>query len=530
MPTKQYVKKLNGYYVKDEDARNLIQENSEDISSLKITTGKSCNPIDYGADPTGQTDSASAINDCILANKGNTVILTPGTYLVNSSILLPFKEDEKVNINGNGAKIVTTATVESLFIGGADRENAGDVNNVGFKSYIKDLTIDCSDGTVTNAFYNMQGFKDWHIINCRTYRTTNAVLVGDSMNSPADILISDCIFYGNGSEYAGTGIIANATDNYVKGTRIYGFREGFRIVGATVVDTTHVLLRWKDQTQTNFDPYPIDGEEFAEYYPLTRFAIITGPLRVSNSYADSVHTAAEINTTAECIFTNFKYFNARTGVDMHVFDVANRDPKLTISDSTVQLKSGGSSVTGLRVTNANPTLNSYAQISVKNIIIIGITALTNPFDLLLEGYPQKVIDAKAMAAETWYIAGVIANWHTGAGDSADVVVDIDGWGYNFRLSDTAIQQYAANTSKATAYTIGTIVENNALLICVKTSTAASHNIGNKITHAIRPNFNIYPVKGDNVARSTRLLSDYTDSVPTLSKAIYEAIGISAVTQ
>lgn len=486
------------------------------------------NPIYYGADPTGVDDSTQAINDCIVANKGGAINLSTGTYLVSNSINLPFKNSEKVSINGNGAKIITTSTIDSLFVGGYDRSLTTDRNDVGFVSYIKDLNIDCSGGNVTNAFYNMQGFKDWHIINCSTYRTTNGVKIGDSNNSPSDILISDCILYGNGSEYAGTGILSNATDNYVQETRIYGFRTGINIASgsAIVVDNTHVLLRWHDQTQSNFDPYPIDGDDFATYYPQTIGVYANGGLRSNNLYIDSVCTSIKVNTTSEVTLNNLKIFNART-VEQHAIDSEVRDCKMIIDDSTFQFKSGnGKDVTGLRCIHTNATFSPSVQLSLGKIVIIGISNMTNSFDLLLAAYPNQFPNSISMTADTWYLAGVIGNWKTG--DSVNITLNVDGWSYNYRLSATAIQQYGANADNTTRYTVGTIVSGSNLLVCIKTNEAGGHVFNTSLMSGIRNNFNIAPIKNDAVQSSSRLLSAYTDSVPSLSNTVYEAIGIRAV--
>lgn len=503
---------------------------SDELVAEKIASNyDKHNVLNYGADPTGTNDSASAINACIQANKGGTISFAEGVYKVQSAINLPFADSEKVSIDGNGAKIITTATIDSLFIGGADRALTTDRNNVGFMSYIKDLKIDCSNGSVTNAFYNMQGFKDWHIINCTTYRTTNGVKIGDSNDSPSDILIDGCILYGNGSEYAGTGVISNATDNYIQETRIYGFRTGINVISgsALVCDNTHILLRWHDQTQTNFDPYPTDGADFATYYPQTIGVYANGSFRSNNLYLDSVYTSVKVNTTAEVILASIKVFNARN-VEQHAIDSQVRDCKLVITDGSFQFRDGnGSSVTGLRCINTNPTFNPPSQLSLANIVIIGISNLTNPFDLILSAYPNQFPNSVTMTANTWYLAGVIGNWKSG--DSVSVTLNVDGWNYQYRLSATAIQQFAGNNSNATRYTIGTIVENNNLLICIKSNEDGGHVFSTSLVNGTRNNFNIAPVLNDSVQQSSRLLSGYTASTPSLSNTVYESIGIIAVT-
>jgi len=62
------------------------------------------NVVDYGADPSGTTDSAGAINSAFLAAfnppYGNTVYFPPGNYLVESTITVAWDGTHGVNVLG----------------------------------------------------------------------------------------------------------------------------------------------------------------------------------------------------------------------------------------------------------------------------------------------------------------------------------------------------------------------------------------------------------------------------------------------
>lgn len=522
--------KLNGYDVKDAVARQQLAQRS-------ILGGDTTNPIYYGADPTGVEDSTSAINECIQTNKGGRVDFTPGIYKVTGSINLPFENDEKVSINGNGSKIIAYGTIESLFVGGYDRESEDDQNDVGFTSYIKDLIIDCSNASVTYGFKNLTGFKDWHLLNIRLYRALNGVLIGDIQRRSADIMLRNCMLYGKGSEYDGVGVISRSSDNNVIGCRIYGFRKGFQIKGYITIDDTQVLLRWENQTSTNFDPYPVNSAEFKTYYEQTNFASVEGPCRIVSSYADSVHKFLDISDTSESItLTKSFYYNARDYLNIAVVDVASKSPKLTITDCQFALRNGATtdpSVTLLRCLHENGVFDRFSQITISGIQVTRIDKLTGYGDIMLSGYPNKIMSNLSPTVDTWYVAGIIANW--GINKSVNLKLDASGWNYNIRIHENndgvlSFQQIGASET-ATRWTVGVVEIDSNLLVCIKSNEVATGvRFGIEVETSYDLVYSVPPINNGSVATSSRLLTDYTNQTPIKELAIKQALGIvSAVT-
>jgi hypothetical protein len=75
--------------------------------SYSMISGKSANVLDFGADPSGVSDSQSAIQAAI--NSGNTVYFPAGTYKVASVIAIP--TGMKLYANGDATILSTIASV-----------------------------------------------------------------------------------------------------------------------------------------------------------------------------------------------------------------------------------------------------------------------------------------------------------------------------------------------------------------------------------------------------------------------------------
>lgn len=488
---------------------NGVLEIIGDISSIQDTH----NPIHYGADPSGEADSIDAINACIQANKGGVVNFTPGTYYVSSSINLPFENSDKVSINGNGAVIKTDATMDSLIIAGADRPAGYTANNVGFPSYIDKLTLDGSAGNVTNGILNMKGYKDLKIFDCTIFRFVNGVKIGDTAGGPTDILISNCLIYGKGSEYDGVGVISNGTDNNVDMCRIYGFRKGFEINGFCNITKCHVLLRWAEQTGTNFDPYTPNTPEFDGYYEQTMFADVSNTCRIVMSYCDSMYKFLEINTTGLITVDSSFYYNSRT-VDEHLFEFNTKTPNITISNCLLNLKKNDDCQV---IVTRSGLFTNGSQINITNNLISGFDKMTNSFDIILSSVGEETHTAVSLDADTWYIVKAFPNFASGTIVSG--VLYINGYPYNLRLDASSITQFGG-TETDSDYTAGVFVENNTLFLCIKRGISA---VGTKFDffteHTFYKGWSINPVHNDRPSSSSRELSVYTASTPTTTRIL-----------
>ena len=508
------------------DDENIIALHDPDLIAERIAnyiTNDKTNPIYYGADPTGTNDSSTAINNCILANKGGTINFSQGTYKVNQVIELPYLQSEKVNINGNGAKLVNTVNLDRLIYVGSDKGENG-YNDVGYPSYIKDLNIDGSSASTTYAIDIMKGYKDLRVINCTLFRFTNGIRIGESTGSPADVLVEGCLIYGKGSEVNGTGIIVNCSDNNINSTRIYGFRKGFVINSFVTIKETQVLLRWTNQTSANFDPYARNGEEWNSIYPLTMYAEVNAGARFDNCYGDSTYKFIELKTNEPVISNGLFFYNARHNVDNRVIDITVTDPKFILDNSEFNI---GKNTEGV-VIKTSETLTNYTQMKLGNTTIQNISYLSDPSDLILSTQPQLITN-KTGAQNVWLLVKIIDN--NSSYNNIKGILTINGYDYHIRLAGGANQEITGITqslksSTATNYTIGTFQKDGNIYVCLKTS--ASGGTGNvkfdwKTTWCANVVYDVTPVKNNSVAQSSRTLSDYTNLEPSQTLGLYSTL-------
>ena len=500
----------------DENELVSLHDNTlvgEKISSYVINDTK--NPIYYGADPTGTTDSAQAINECIQANKGGTIDFSIGTYLVNSTINLPYKINEKVNINGNGATLKNTTNLTRLIYVGYDK-GVQTPNDVGYVSYIKDLNIDGSESETQYCIDIINGYKDLKLFNLRIFRFVNGVRIGETTGNPADVLMTNSLLYGKGSENEGVGIISNCTDNNIEMCRIYGFRKGFVINGGLLISRCQVLLRWAEQTTANFDPYTRNGVEWNLYYPLTMFAEVNAMCRIIESYCDSTYKILDIKTSNEIVFTNSLYFNSRENVDMRLFDFNTiAYPQITIKNNILYCSHN----TEGEVIHNTETFTIFSQIAIHDNILKRNLNLTNPADIILSSSTGKYIQSVTCTQNTWYIIGAIRN--NSAFNLINMNLSIGGYSYHIHCGSddnkniTDIYQYSKGEGNS-RWSIGTVKVGDIIYLCVKNNNEtglAKFYINS--TDSYSPIF-ITPIikTGSNLQQSSHLLSDYTNLTPT----------------
>lgn len=482
------------------------------------------NPIYYGADPTGVADSTDAINNCILANIGGTINFSQGVYNVTDSINLPFDNSDKVNINGNGAKIVASENITNLFYYGYDRSGNA-INDVGFPCYIKDLFINGENATITNVFYQVHGFKDLHIENVNVYRCTNALKMGDSSTGstvPCDTLVENCLFYGYGSEYDGVGVLAYNTDWNVNNTRIYGFRKGFLIKAYGSVYKTMVLLRWEEQTSANFDPYERNSETFNTYYEQTMFADVQSDCNIGYCSCDSMYKFLNIDTDRIIEFNGNDYFNARDNVNCEIFNIIQGSAKINISNCKFTFCKNNN-CDGIKYTNDG--LNNYGNVQITNTQYTNLSKITNICDPILANVPHGHNNIN-MSANTWYIIGCVAN--NRSNNIYHGTANIDGNIYDFKLNidnngNVGSITQLNKTTTATEWHLGGVkYKDKGLLLCVKKNTAANYqkpDLSIIKTH-YQPMFQTVPVNNNHWTDSSRLLSDYTADTPSTSIILY----------
>ena len=510
-------------------AQIIPDYNIDRLNEIEITTK---NPIYYGADPTGVTDSTQAINDCIQANKGGSVIFSGGTYLISSPIELPFDDDEKVDLIGNGSKIITSSTLETFVDVGFDRTNPSDENEAGFRPcLIENLTFDGQDGTVTYGILNRGGFKDLKVSKCTIFRVTTGVMIGetDVTAHPADVIVDNCMIFGKGSEYAGYGVHAWCSDNRVINSRIYGFRTCFYIQRLTYIINCHGLLRWAGQRISNFNPYPISSAEFDNYYTQTSFIQCAGTTVCTDCYGDSMYQLIDWRS-GKCEVTGTTYLNSRP-VGCAVINVTNSaeaaSPWLIFKNNIFEVPANGTNLTPEHYGFlSNTPINNGAVMSISNNFIGGIGRLSNPFDLITTDYQDGEIynrrNKRTWEANTWYIVATIANYHSANSNYLSGRFQFNGWEFPFRISQGGISaMYSGSTSSGR--TIGLVVDNSNKLafICAKSSSEFGNINPTFIFDTIlnddgKPIFKINPVLGTFPIGTSMKLSDYNYSDPTIT--------------
>lgn len=80
----------------------------------RMIDGSSINVLDYGADPTGVTDSSVAIQAALDSNADGKVIFPKGTYLSNNKLTL--SEFTYLDLKGSTLKFVVDGSVENLVL------------------------------------------------------------------------------------------------------------------------------------------------------------------------------------------------------------------------------------------------------------------------------------------------------------------------------------------------------------------------------------------------------------------------------
>lgn len=211
-------------------------------ASFSMINGIPVNVLDYGADPTGSTESTQALQDAVTAAvaAGNSVYMPAGTYLVTDTIYCPAKtmiigEHKSMSAINNGTKINFQPTslkslfstgptgsfkdgycFENLFIVGNSTSSTGnsfrafDLIKV-IKSTFRNMRVDgfrtafCVEATINNRFEFIQMANNYlhNIFYTGDYATTdvweqcyisNAPIGVQTDGANVGIRFNNCIF------------------------------------------------------------------------------------------------------------------------------------------------------------------------------------------------------------------------------------------------------------------------------------------------------------------------------------------------
>ena len=326
-----------GYFYKIRDLKNtdvidelnIIALSDPDLIAERLFNndiGDKTNPCYYGADPTGTIDSATAINNCINANKGKAIKFTPGKYLVNSSIDTPYYTDEQVNIDFAGSTLYTNASLDYVLgVGtlthGTDLPNREDFTYTGKSCYsiIENLVIDAPNSTI--GILTEQNYWYPRILNTSIFNTIIGIQLGRtaeprwSSDAAIDNVYIQCKDYKNTSTRC---IVINGHDNKITNSRFYNAHVGIQDnKGGNYFINNHIYL------YGHFRDKDVPTPEFVAAYPTTIAFLSNGANqnRFESVYFDSYNTAFKSNVSLYCgSFIQCFYGTGVEGYDGVAFD------------------------------------------------------------------------------------------------------------------------------------------------------------------------------------------------------------------
>jgi len=180
--------------------------------SYSMIQGAPFNVLDYGADPTGVSDSAAAIQAAITAasasvagSTGAVVYLPTGTYLIGTTITLPNRVGLQ-GANGRGTTIKPHPSFSSQYM-----FHASNGTSSMFASWIRDMFIDARGKNMTAVVYS-QAWQE----TCGMDR----VLIYFDGTTPIGFLYSDG--YGGAAllKLSDMEIFADSTAAFSKGIQV----------------------------------------------------------------------------------------------------------------------------------------------------------------------------------------------------------------------------------------------------------------------------------------------------------------------
>ncbi|WP_400250137.1 hypothetical protein [Methanomethylophilus alvi] len=344
------------------NAKTIAEAAQQNVTAIKATYFKQ-DPIYYGADPTGASDSTEAIQNCVNANNGRTVIFTNGVYKITAPIILPFSPNERTSIDFNGAIIRVNYAGIGFHVGGdntssptTSNQSAGNASPWGMRN-----------GTITSNNANsilikvVQNYQNGTISNMLFTSPGTVIQIGDTSIYSADIDILDCVFYNNVTTTKKAIIInsADCTIQHVRSlskhpTQIYA-------QGDIYIHDVH-LLGWEDNN--SFTGIEIGGLTFT----------------ADNYYADNLATGIKYvgHDTISATVTNghlYNYSNMSKSVYLDLSS-ATSDPLLNFTNNQIYGRGDGE-------------VTSVVLPSTEQIAWVVSRGFSNNF---LSGAPNKQID------------------------------------------------------------------------------------------------------------------------------------------
>lgn len=240
------------------------------------------NPVTYGADPTGKNDSAAAINQCINACKGETVVFPAGTYRITAPIKTPFKTADRVSIDFNGSRIVYDGDGKyhaAIMIGYSDNPTEEDFNRGSrgnIQSYFSNFSLvngNCEYAVAINTSYMNSRLTNFYITTAR-----HGIRIADRTDKePTDVLMQSGFIQGSDYYSETIGVEVNGTDNRFTQLRVYQFKKYFVV-----------------NSNSNFFSYIHTLGTDANTKNGISWVVNNGPIWFDHVYNDTVKTAIQI--------------------------------------------------------------------------------------------------------------------------------------------------------------------------------------------------------------------------------------------
>lgn len=504
----------------------------------------------FGAKGDGVTDDTLAFQAAIDHCAENGIELqgySGHSYLITDQLDIPYAYP--LSFNGNECNIIVGANINAVFYIGANTTNR-DYDAGRQKPALHHFNVKY-DGT-HNATYLIDikpGVKDYEFYNIYSENTINGLRLGDGTGIiPGDFQIHDCIFYGNGLEYDGCGIIVNLTDSEAYNLRIYGFQRCFDINGYIRIFNVHGLIRWHDQTVDNFFPVVPGSAEWNEYWPKTCFANIlttAGSHILDNCYSDGLHTFVKFSVSNASVMVTNLYFLGATHADAGgscVFDLSPisgtyKTAAIQIADSALYFASTDHSSYGFYLDGGY--ISRESRVYIKNVRINGYSKLANAADPILSGNPIERSKYIAFTANTWYVIGAVGNipnnfrmtFHiVSGGTPIDIEVNIQNGAVNY------VKYLGLNDPSSVTIGFWYSQTYKALFICEKLTSNATTAVWFKVDGTVPGGgfpFELLPAYAANPAQTDPYayslpLSDLTTDTPGTATIQYPLSSLTPV--
>lgn len=285
---------------------NAVSEKVDLLEASVYGYNQAANPIFYGADNTGTVSSSDAIEQCIAANKGETVWFSPGTYKIDRPIRTPHPVADKISIDFGSAIIVCASPMAyALDIGGIDTQESGESGVR--RTYFSDATFLCEDSETVIGVYVRDGYKDAIIDSCNVVGFMNGIKLG-SANNALDCLVTNALIRSDySSNHDSIGVLVEGSNCEISNCRIYGFHISIDCFGnETFVNNVHTLPKgYTDKAQ-------LAGSAFAR---------VNGNkgLFIDNSYCDTQANFVIVNAITPTItMSNCEYYSYLASLEMSI--------------------------------------------------------------------------------------------------------------------------------------------------------------------------------------------------------------------